>query len=60
VIKGVGIVLRAGVAGRHSGSPYSPGTLGGSLVLGRAAIDFAYLERHDHAPLHLFGLRWTP
>jgi len=60
VLKGVGIVLRAGVAGRHSGSPYSPGTLGGSLVLGRAAIDYAYLERHDHAPLHLFGLRWTP
>ena len=60
VISGVGIVLRAGVAGRHRGSPYSPGTLGGSLVLGRAAIDYAYLERHEHAPLHLFGLRWTP
>lgn len=60
VIKGVGIVLRAGVAGRHRGSPYSPGALGGSLVLGRAAIDYAYLERHEHTPLHLFGIRWTP
>ena len=60
VIKGVGIVLRAGVAGRQALSPYSPGTLGGSLVLGRGAIDYAYLERHDHAPLHLFGIRWTP
>jgi hypothetical protein len=60
VIKGVGFVLRAGVAGRQERSPYSPGTLGGSLVLGRAAVDYAYLERHDHAPLHLFGLRWTP
>lgn len=60
VIKGVGIVVRAGVAGRHAGSPYSPGTLGGTLVLGRAAIDYAYLERHEHSPLHMFGLRWTP
>jgi hypothetical protein len=60
VLKGVGIVLRAGVAGRHARSPYSPGTLGGSLVLGRAAIDYAYLARHEHAPLHLFGIRWTP
>ena len=60
VIKGVGIVLRAGATGRHPGSPYSPGTLGGSLVLGRAAIDYAYLARHEHAPLHLFGIRWTP
>ena len=60
VIKRVGIVLRAGVAGRRPASPYSPGTLGGSLVLGRAALDYAYLARHEHAPLHLFGLRWTP
>jgi len=60
VIKGVGVVLRAGVAGRQGTSPYSPGSLGGSLVLGRAAIDYAYLERRDLSPLHLFGLRWTP
>lgn len=60
VIEGVGIVLRAGVAGRQPDSPYTPGTLGGSLVLGRAAIDYAYLERRTQAPLHLFGLRWTP
>ena len=52
--------LTAGGAGRRPGSPYSPGTLGGSLVLGRAALDYAYLARHEHAPLHLFGLRWTP
>ncbi len=60
VIEGVGIVVRAGVAGRQGTSPYSPGSLGGSLVLGRAAIDYAYLERREQAPLHLFGLRWTP
>jgi len=60
VIKGVGIVLRAGVAGRHAGSPYSPGTLGGTVVLGRAAIDYAYLERRTQSPLHMFGIRWTP
>ncbi len=60
VLYGAGVVARVGLRGRAADDPYTPGTLGGSLVLGRAAIDYAYLERRSQPPLHLFGLRWTP
>lgn len=60
VLYGVGLVGRAGTGGRPTGEPFGNGTLGGSLVLGRAAIDYAYLDGRDRPPLHMFGLRWTP
>ena len=63
VFAGVGLVARVG----HGGQPgdisgtLSKTTYGGSVVLGRARVDYAY---QDRSPLgnqvHLFGVRWTP
>jgi hypothetical protein len=62
-ISGLGIVGRVG-SGRQpglAGGLLSPTTFGGSLLLGRARLDYAFqnrsaLGRH----VHLFGARWTP
>jgi hypothetical protein len=60
VFYGIGVVARVGSGGHPGGGPFSNGTFGGSLVLGRGALDYAYLDRPGRHPLHLFGLRWTP
>jgi len=60
VVYGIGIVARAGSGGHRDGGVFSNATFGGSLVLGRGALDYAYLDRRGARPLHLFGLRWTP
>lgn len=58
VFYGVGLMARIG-AGRPQGSPFSRVGWGGSVVLGRAVLDYAYLERRAAGPLHVFGLRLT-
>lgn len=60
VLYGVGVVARAGSGGHPAGGDFSNATFGGSLVLGRGALDYAYLDRPGRSPLHMFGLRWTP
>jgi hypothetical protein len=60
VVYGVGVVARVGSGGQPEGGVFSNATFGGSLVLGRGAIDYAYLDRPGRSPLHMFGLRWTP
>lgn len=60
VVYGVGVVARVGSGGHPDQSPFSNTTVGASLVLGRGALDYAYLDRPGRSPLHLFGLRWTP
>jgi len=63
VVSGLGIVGRFGT-GRQpglAGGLLSNTTFGGSLLLGRARLDYAFQHRsalgHD---VHLFGARWTP
>jgi hypothetical protein len=62
-VSGVGVVARIGT-GRQPGlvgGLLSNTTFGGSLLLGRARLDYAFQNRsalgHD---VHLFGARWTP
>ena len=62
-IAGLGLVARAGT-GRQpglAGGLLSNTTFGGSLLLGRARLDYAFQHRsalgHD---VHLVGARWTP
>lgn len=62
-ISGVGVLARVGT-GRQPGlvgGLLSHTTFGGSLLLGRARLDYAYQHRSalGHA-VHLFGARWTP
>jgi hypothetical protein len=63
VIRGVGLVARIG----HGGQPGDvAGTLsktayGGSVVIGRARVDYAYQDRTPFGrQVHLVGVRWTP
>jgi hypothetical protein len=63
VFYGVGLVARIG----HGGQPadltggFSKTTYGGSVVLGRARVDYAFQERSVLGrDVHLFGVRWTP
>lgn len=62
-VSGIGVVGRIGT-GRQPGlvgGLLSNTTFGGSLLLGRARLDYAFQNRsalgHD---VHLFGARWTP
>jgi hypothetical protein len=62
-VAGLGILARAGT-GRQpglAGGLLSNTTFGGSLLLGRARLDYAFQHRsalgHD---VHLVGARWTP
>lgn len=55
----VGVVVRAGTSPRQEGSLFSRSAFGGSLVLGRSAVDYAYLDRPGRRPLHVFGVRWS-
>ncbi|HEV8600777.1 MAG TPA: hypothetical protein VGQ69_15555 [Gemmatimonadales bacterium] len=62
-ISGLGIVGRVGT-GRPPGlvgDVQSHTTFGGSLLLGRARLDYAYQQRSTLGrAVHLFGARWTP
>lgn len=61
VVGGIGLVARAGTGARPDGSLLSATTVGGGLVLGRAAIDYAWQRRSGLGErLHLLGVRWTP
>ena len=63
VFYGVGIVARAGSGPQPglAGNLLSNTTIGGSVLLGRARIDYAYQHRSVIGRnIHLFGGRWTP
>ncbi|MGH7560607.1 MAG: hypothetical protein ACRENB_06265 [Gemmatimonadales bacterium] len=63
VFYGLGVVARAGSGAQPglAGGLLSNTTFGGSVVLGRARLDYAFQHRsvigHN---VHLFGARWTP
>ena len=63
VVSGVGVVGRVGT-GRQPGlvgGLLSHTTFGGSLLLGRARLDYAFQSRSTLGRnVHLFGARWTP
>jgi len=58
VFYGVGLMARAGT-GPALNDGFRRGGLGATLVLGRAAIDYAYRARIAAGALHLVGLRLT-
>ena len=62
-VSGVGVVGRVGT-GRQPGlvgGLLSNTTFGGSLLLGRARLDYAFQNRSALGrDVHLFGARWTP
>jgi hypothetical protein len=61
VTGGVGLVARAGYATRPAITDASRFTVGGSVVLGRLALDYAF-QAFDElgGGTHRVGLRWTP
>ena len=63
VVSGLGIVARVG-SGRQpgvAGGLLSNTTFGGSLLFGRARLDYAFQHRSALGRnAHLFGARWTP
>lgn len=63
VVSGLGIVGRVG-RGRQpglAGGVLSNTTFGGSLLLGRARLDYAFQHRSAIGKdVHLVGIRWTP
>jgi len=61
VFGGVGVVARIGTGGQAPGSGTGKTSYGGSLVLSRARIDYAYQRRSAIGrSVHLVGVRWTP
>jgi hypothetical protein len=63
VFYGLGLVARAGSGPQPglAGNLLSNTTIGGSVLLGRARIDYAYQHRSIIGRnVHLFGGRWTP
>lgn len=61
VFGGVGLVARIGHGGQPAGDAVSKTTYGGSVVLGRARLDYAYQPRSlVGRSVHLFGVHWTP
>lgn len=61
VVKGVGIVGRAGYGKPPAGFDATRGTFGGGLVLGRLRLDYAYQGRNAFGRnVHWVGGRWTP
>jgi hypothetical protein len=63
VVSGLGIIGRIG-SGRQpglAGGLLSNTTFGGSLLLGRARLDYAFQHRSALGrDVHLVGARWTP
>lgn len=61
VFRGVGLIGRIGVGGQAAASGVSRTSYGGSVVLSRARIDYAYQRRSAIGrSVHLFGMSWTP
>lgn len=63
VLYGIGVVARGGSGSQPglAGGLLSNTTFGGSVILGRARIDYAYQHRSALGRnVHLFGGRWTP
>ena len=61
VFRGVGLVGRIGVGGQPAASGVGRTSYGGSVVLSRARIDYAYQRRSAIGrSVHLIGLSWTP
>lgn len=61
VFGGVGLVARIGHGGQPRGDAVSKTSYGGSVVLGRARLDYAYQPRSAIGrSVHLFGAHWTP
>jgi hypothetical protein len=61
VFGGVGLVGRIGTGGQPAGSGVGKTSYGGSVVLSRARLDYAYQRRSAIGrSVHLFGARWTP
>lgn len=61
VFGGVGVVGRIGTGGQPAGSGVGKTSWGGSLVLSRARVDYAYQRRSAIGrSVHLVGVRWTP
>lgn len=58
---GLGLVGRVGTGGQRGGANLSETNLGGSVLLGRARLDYAYQPRSLLGRrMHSVGLRWTP
>ncbi|HRZ09306.1 MAG TPA: hypothetical protein P5319_05375 [Gemmatimonadales bacterium] len=61
VIKGAGVVLRAGYGPAPLGPTEGRWTFGGGVLLGRLGLDYAYqAENFFGDAVHSFGLRLTP
>jgi hypothetical protein len=61
VLGEVGVVARIGTGGQAPGSGTGKTSYGGSLVLSRARLDYAYQKRSAIGrSVHLVGVRWTP
>ncbi len=61
VLKGAGIVVRAGYGPPPMGSNEGRWTFGGGVVLGRLGLDYAYQAQNLFGDaIHEFGLRLTP
>jgi hypothetical protein len=61
VVRGVGVIGRIGNGGQPAGSGVGKTSYGGSLVLSRARLDYAYQRRSAIGrSVHLVGARWTP
>ncbi|MEO8478951.1 MAG: hypothetical protein ABI542_04900 [Gemmatimonadota bacterium] len=61
VLHGIGVVARIGHGAAPAGSEIGSTSYGGSLVLGRARIDYAYQNRSAIGrSVHLVGVHWTP
>lgn len=61
VFGGIGLIGRAGVGAQPAASGVSRTSYGGSVVLSRARIDYAYQRRSAIGRgVHLVGLSWTP
>ncbi|HET9065125.1 MAG TPA: hypothetical protein VFN22_04815 [Gemmatimonadales bacterium] len=61
VLHGIGLVARIGHGAAPAGSGVGSTSYGGSLVLGRARVDYAYQHRSAIGrSVHLVGMHWTP
>jgi len=61
VVKGVGLVGRAGYGPAPLGPAGSRWTVGAGLVVGRLGLDYAYQAQNLFGEgIHAFGLRFTP
>lgn len=61
VIRNIGLVARIGHGGQPAGSGAGKTAYGGSIVLSKARLDYAYQPRTSIGQsVHLVGVHWTP